>query len=97
MPNIPLYSLEAKEELENEYGDETTAVRIAATEMDGANETNGTINSSQTHCEVLNYDEDIKESKGAKDGKKKCSEELSNYLQEQGFSSVEDWIAKNSK
>lgn len=97
MPNQPLFSKTARDELLDDY-DETTATRIAATEMDGAYEDpKGRLDARQTQCDKLEYNEDLPESEGQQAGQKKCEEELNDFLEEGGYTDVNDWIAKNSK
>ena len=96
MPNQPLFSKEARDELLGDY-DENTATRIAATEMDGANESpEGGLNATQTLCNVLEYDEDLPESEGRQEGQRKCEGELDDFLKKGGYTDIDDWIAKNS-
>lgn len=98
MVTRPLFSEETRDEFEKEYEDPETALRIASTEMDGANETNrGTVSATQTYCNILQYNEDLEESKGAQEGKKKCEEDVDEFLKNEGYTSVDDWIRKNSK
>jgi len=98
MPNQPLFSEEAKDELLEEYEDEDTAIRIASTEMEGANESkSGSVNARQTYCDKLEYSENLEDSEGRQKGEKKCNQELKEFLDTHGYKSVDDWIKKNSK
>ena len=92
MSDKPLFSPKSLRELEDEYGDSDTALRIAATEMDGANEVGGNIDSTQTYCQKLNYDENLPASLGGQEGRKKCNNDLKDFLERTGYSSVQDWI-----
>lgn len=97
MPNQPLFSEEAKDDLQEEYDSEETAIRIASTEMEGAHQDiYGNIDARQTQCDKLEYEEDLQESKGRQEGEKKCEDDLKGFLESKGYSSVDDWIKKNS-
>ncbi len=59
-PAPKAYSQEYYKELLDEGHSHSDAVRIASTEMDGADENaDGTINSKQTACNVLRYAETL--------------------------------------
>jgi len=66
---VPMYDSREVEKLMEEGYSYNEAVRIAASEMDGAYQgPEGNINSTQTGCNHLRYDEGLPDSKGAKEG-----------------------------
>lgn len=57
---VPAYDPAFVDELMSEGYDYATALYIASTEMEGANETEwGTIHALQTYCDELDYNEDL--------------------------------------
>lgn len=92
------YDPKVQKELEDEYGDPNTAIRIASTEMDGAaHDGEGNIDATQTLCNILEYPENLKVSPAMKEGREKCEGELGTYLKKKGLESVDDWIKREEE
>lgn len=92
------YDPKVQKELEDEYGDPNTAIRIASTEMDGAaHGKDGTLDATQTYCNRLEYPEDLEDSPAMEEGRKKCEGELGTYLKKEGLESVDDWIKRTER
>jgi len=89
---IQPYNNELVEELMASGHTYTEAVLIASTEMEGASTLeNGDIHALQTHCNVLNYDESLTESKGMQEGRKATTEAVAIWLKENGFNSLNEY------
>lgn len=71
---------------------ETDAIRIASGEMEGAAEINGNINSTQTNCNVLNYNEALPDSKGRKEGKNKTLRDLGVGSEAEADQTADAWV-----
>ena len=86
-PKIRKYDPNSIKEIRKEYGvNETEAIKIASTTMDGADTTpEGYINSTQTICDELNYNERLPASKGQKDGQKITTTALKQFMEEKGI------------
>ena len=78
---VPLYDEKIASEFEEEGLSPNDAALVSATTMDGATEeVDGDINSTQTLCDALQYDETIPPSEGAKQGRKVTEDELKGFL-----------------
>jgi hypothetical protein len=109
MPNhprtVPKYNPKVADKFQKYEGvSPNDAALMATTMMDGANEEKGGgINATQTNCDVLKYDEALPESKGAKEGERRCISDLKSELGIKGKTkpsdiddAVDDWI-KNAE
>ena len=99
---VPKYDPNEIQELLDEGYTETEAIRILSTTMNGAKESpTGDIVSTQTFCDVLDYDETLKESREAKKAKKMneslVREELGLKDDEDVDKAVDDWIKAQEK
>jgi hypothetical protein len=95
--DLPAFNPNVASQIDEEMGldpDDPNANRIAATEMEGANETyeGGGIHAKQTACHILKYDEALPFSKGAEEGKEKTEKELNQFLKKQNIVNVDEWI-----
>lgn len=61
--------------------DATDAVRIAATEMQGADESRRGINATQTACDALRYPEDLPDSTGADEGREATEQAIRDWCE----------------
>ncbi len=99
---VPKYDQDEIQELLNEGYTETEAIRMLSTTMNGANENpTGDIVSTQTYCDVLDYDETLKESREAKRAKRMneslVREELGLKEDADINKAVDDWIKAQEK
>lgn len=66
--------------------DGLTAVRIAATTMDGAATTStGGIDATQTYCNKLHFDESLSPSEGQEEGRQITTEAIYQFVKEEGI------------
>jgi uncharacterized protein YdaT len=99
---VPKYDPDAMQDFLDEGYSETEAIRILSTTMDGANETRtGEIDSTQTACDTLDYDETLEESKEVKRARKRSESlvraELGLKKDEDIDSAVDAWIAEQER
>ena len=99
--DVPIYNPTAATLIGKDMGlepDDPNNSRIAASEMEGANETaSGGLHARQTACNVLKYNEALPESKGQKEGKTKTEKDLNKFLKQQRLRSVEEWMRQASR
>lgn len=92
---IPIYDPNSITDIIEEYGvDENTAIIIASSTMDGANEDEYGIQARQTNCDVLRYKETIVRSREQIMAQVLCEGLVADWLKANNFSSVDDYIAK---
>lgn len=99
---VPKYDPDVIQDLLDEGYSENEAIRILSTTMDGANETpTGEINSTQTACDTLDYDETLEESKEVEKARRKTESEVRAELGlkegEDIDSAVDAWIAEQER
>lgn len=92
----PLFSKRTARRIAREGGlKENDAVRIASTEMEGAVERQGTIDSTQTACPVLRYPENLPPSKGQREGKRKTLRDVGAASEKEADKIANQWVEKN--